>query len=316
MGNTITYRLLENIDIERFEKEYKDILRRVVKGDSSIAQKEYTGLMAACDKLFKTESRERWKAYYMYLGIMQPVVENVVSGTSLEKEVNAFLRNVSTTQVKSMFELLEEDLARPEDSEEESQFEQYCVEIDTFPIVDFAFAYKEARFFLHKEVELEPNGFLGIMIQVLHVLGCFALEKKLGGLPSSVIMQDASMYETFFRSLKEEEKHISNESTVEYDTGTPDSASNSNVRKIDDATLRLIEQAQREHQNRTNYVDHSFGGKIKRFCKMWNAIITKFFGKKVVPLFWVALVILYLKDLLIGVVVTLILYFIGKFIKV
>lgn len=314
MENTITYKLFKDIDIERFEKEYKDVLRRVAKGDAGIAQKQYMGLMAACDKLYETDNRERWKADYMYLGIMQPVLEKVVSETPLEKEVCSFLNNISVWEVKRLFELLEQDLDRPEDSAEESEFERYCMEIDALPIVDFAFAYEDTRFFLHKDVESKSNGYLGTIVQAIHVLSYVAFNHK-EGKPSSVIVQDACMYASFFEQAKEERMRERNEGAAGYGTDSQGPVDSVLERKIDDATLRIIEQAQREQQNRANYADASFSGKVKSFCKNWNAIITKFFGKKVIPLFWLSLIILYIGNLFAGIIITLALYFVGKHIK-
>lgn len=315
MENTITYKLFKDIDIERFEKEYKDVLRRVAKGDAGIAQKQYMGLMAACDKLYETDNRERWKADYMYLGIMQPVLERVVSETPLEKEVCSFLNNISVWQVKQLFELLEEDLDRPEDSAEESEFERYCMEIDAFPIVDFAFAYENTRFFLHKDVESKSNGFLGTIVQAIHVLSYVAFNHK-EGTPSSVIVQDACMYASFFEQAKEGRMREKNEETAGYGTESKEPVDSVLERKIDDATLRIMEDAQREQQYRTRYEEVGLSGKVKSFCKNWNAIITKFFGKKVIPLFWISLIIPYIGSFFSGIVITLVLYFIGKHIKI
>lgn len=316
MEKTITYQLFENIDIGRFESEYKDILRRVAKGDRDIANKRYSGLMAACDKLYEVDNRERWKADYMYLGIMQAVLENVVAGTPIEKEVCYFLRSINTGHVRKLFELLEEDMEQPEDSEEVSEFELYCMEIDMLPITDFAFAYEETRFFLHKDVELKPSVFLGAIVQSVHVLSHIMLHSNFGIVTSHVIVQDSIMYGEFFERGKAEIEREKDLQNMGLDVEEPESRSAGNERKIDPATLRMIEQAQREQQARARYEDNGIGAKIKGFCRKWNAIITKWFGKAVVPLFWIALILLYIGDFGIAIITTLVLYFIGKLIKV
>jgi len=316
MGNSVTFKLWETIDIARFEKEYEEVLERIVTGDAFFGYGEYKGLMAACDSVYEDKGHERWKAYCLYMGLMQPVLFNTTKGTSLEKDVRNFLEGISVSEVEKVLYLLGKDIDRPEDSEEVSEFEQYCEEIDAFPIIEYGYAYSEKSFFLHEEVEMNPEGFVGLIIQLLHVLGCVAKDGKGIGLTSTVQVSETKMYGDYFakaREAKEKEDIPKREKEVYYQESTSDTSEKGGSVTIDFEQLeRFKAEIEADKRAKQQQKQRGFWGKVQLFPGMWNRIIAKRFGKKVVPLFWIALVLLYLGNLIAGVIISVILYFVGS----
>ncbi len=317
MENLAIYQLFKNIDIELFERTYQDMLGKVVKGDSSVALNRYKGLLPACDAAFANETEEQWKPYYLYVGLMQPVLMKVVEGKEQEQAVSAFMQAVSPNHIKELFELLEADLNMQEDSRDISDFENYCECIMDLPILHYAFSYAERKDFLHKDVELNPKGFLGNILMSIHALNCL-VDKKKWPAAGTVELQDIRMYGNVFEKQEpigqQEAFRKQDEFPAGEELGTVIGLGG-NSGQSEKEVIRRLEAEQRDLEQQLAYSNAKSGGRLKRIAGTLSALVTKIFGKKVVPFFWIALVILYVGNVLIAIPATIILYLIGKIVS-
>jgi len=337
MMKSAMYEMLTSIDIEQFEQEYKKTLNDVKNGDVSLGSRKYTGLVAACDMIYEGLDNAILDAHCMYLALMQVVFSNLAKEKSYEAGVTHFLQSVTQEHVKQLFSMLDAYMQVDEKSTEMTAFEQYCERIESLPVINFGYAYTDRGVFLHKDVELQPQGFLGEILASLYVLSCLT-EGGSNVQPGVMRLADTRMYsdrfdlpaETFSNRVTTSGMQVNTggEAGFEDMLGMYDDSDDSEVGNFDlHATLDQVlvntmqqtqwleQQVQQKEQERQQQQSRKPKGRLGRTCFALNNLITSVFGKKVLPLFWIALVLLYAGNISVGIIVTFILYLFGKNVK-
>ena len=344
MIKSAMYEVFESINIGQFEQEYKKTLSAMLSGEPSLGQKYYTGLMAACDSYFCGTDNAPWDAHCVYLGLMQEVFLNVTSGKAYENRVKRFMESVTREHVARAIELLDSYMQMDDSAIEISDFEKYCESIESLPIIEFGYTYEDKENFLHKNVELEAQGFLGDILTTLYVVSCLVEEESNGVQVQEIKVSQAKMYEGNF-NLPEDRYRINPDGSMSIDALLAASGVDNDYPEEEEeesvsggilsgnsellATLKQVEanakqqlewteqqlQGKREQESIVDskaQPQHEQGGKIRRIFSTVTALIRVKLGSGVVPLFWIAWGLFCWGSPILALLILFVLYMLGK----
>lgn len=292
MENTVIRRLLTELSLERLEREYFQYLKQLTGGEQGILRESYTGLLAACDQLYSETQNADWQNHYIYLGIMQPVLIRTTYGEPICKELKEFFESVAVQNVRKMTQLIQDEETMSDEELDSSPAEKCRQMINDLPIMQQLYSTtgkKNISLTAGKKTEEDVYTRFVACFELLQILSCIVSENNMGISKTGISLSSSTMYGSF---------------------GKLDAAG---YGTYDDTR----QQKQRSNVQEAEYSQQNSGYNglqkpNRNFFHVLSRFITQIFGEKAVPVFWVAFGILCLAKTGWGIIVGLILYFVGR----